>query len=299
MSSYLESNARERLRGLLDAGGLEEFLPAWEQVPNPHLAQLNLPVAADDGVVIGRGRLAGATVFVAAQDGRFMGGAVSEVHGAKVIGLLRRAIAERPDAVLLLLDSGGVRLHEANAGMIAVAEMLRAALDARAAGIPVVTLIGGHNGAFGGMGLLARCANAVIISAQGRLSMSGPKVIETASGVAEFDAGDKALVWRTTGGRHRYLLGDCQALVADSLAAFRQAAIDAIAATRGRTVELTLEGLEREQRLLSERIDSFGQLSDPVEIWRALGIAEPDAIPTLEIGHFATLADAHRLGAQP
>jgi len=60
------------------------------------------------------------------------------VHGAKLVGLLRRALRERPAAVLLLLDSGGVRLHEANAGLIAVSEVMRAVLDARDAGLPVI-----------------------------------------------------------------------------------------------------------------------------------------------------------------
>ena len=33
-----------------------------------------------------------------------MGGAVGEVHGAKLAGLLERALDERPAAVLLLVD---------------------------------------------------------------------------------------------------------------------------------------------------------------------------------------------------
>ena len=88
-----------------------------------------------------------------------MGGGVGEVHGAKLVGLLRRALRDRPDAVLLLAESGGVRLHEANAGLIAVSEVMRALLDVRAAGIPVIVLIGGANGCFGGMGIVARCAD--------------------------------------------------------------------------------------------------------------------------------------------
>ena len=88
-----------------------------------------------------------------------MGGAVGEVHGAKLTGLFERAIDQRPAAVLLLLESGGVRLHEANAGLIAVSETMRALLDARAAGIPVVGLIGSSVGCFGGMGLIAACCD--------------------------------------------------------------------------------------------------------------------------------------------
>jgi hypothetical protein len=89
-----------------------------------------------------------------------MGGAVGEVHGAKLVGMLQRAVARSPDAVLLLLETGGVRLHEANAGLIAVSEVMRAVLDTRAAGIPVIALVGGSNGCFGGMGIVARCTNA-------------------------------------------------------------------------------------------------------------------------------------------
>jgi malonate decarboxylase beta subunit len=297
MSSYLEASARERLARLFDRASFEEFLPPAARVTSPHLGQLDAPVAFDDGVAVGRARLAEMNVYVAAQEGGFMGGAVGEVHGAKLAGLLRRAVLERPDAAVLLLESGGVRLHEANAGLVAVSEVMRAVLDARAAGVPVIALVGGANGCFGGMGIVARCANAVVMSEEGRLAMSGPEVIETANGVEEFDSRDRALVWRTTGGKHRYLLGDCQALVADSVAAFRQAAIDAIAACRPVPAELTLEALEREQALLAQRLERFGAMTEPMEIWRALGIADPASVPLLDAEQFVERAAAHRLGA--
>ena len=89
-------------------------------------------------------------------------------------------------------------------------------------------LIGGSNGCFGGMGLVARCADHVVMSDIGRLAMSGPEVIESSHGVEEFDSKDRALVWRTTGGKHRYLLGDCDTLVEDDIAAFRGAAAQAL-----------------------------------------------------------------------
>jgi malonate decarboxylase beta subunit len=296
MSSYLELNARERIRRLFDAGSFVEFLPPSARVISPHLAQLDAPVAFDDGVAIGRARLGGETVFAAAQEGGFMGGAVGEVHGAKLVGLLKRAIAERIGAVVLLMETGGVRLHEANAGLIAVSEVMRAVFDARAAGVAVVTLAGGANGVFGGMGIVARCTNAIVMSEEGRLAMSGPEVIETASGVEEFDSRDRALVWRTTGGKHRYLLGDCQAIVADSVEQFRQAAIDMIAACRARPTALTLQELEQEQALLAERIERFGAMSDPLEVWAALGVEHPAEIPMLDAAQFVAAAGPHRLG---
>ena len=297
MASYLESTARERLRQLFDAGSFEEFVAPAERMVSPHLAQLNAPVSFDDGVVVGCARLNGISVYAAAQEGGFMGGAVGEVHGAKLTGLLRRAAVERPVAVILLLDTGGVRLHEANAGLIAVSEVMRALLDARAAGVPVIALIGGSNGAFGGMGIVARCANAIVMSEEGRLAMSGPEVIETANGVEEFDSRDRALVWRTTGGKHRYLLGDCHAIVPDSVDAFRRAAIDAVAPCAMQAVELTLQALEQEQQMLAERLERYGALRDPLDIWQAMGIADAQQIPMLEIDAFIAAA-RQRIGAQ-
>lgn len=289
MSSYLEANARERIQRLLDDSSFEEFMPPSQRIVSPHLAQLDAPVAFDDGVVIGQGLLHGQRVFAAAQEGGFMGGAVGEVHGAKLVGLLQRAVAEQVVAVILLLETGGVRLHEANAGLIAVSEVMRAVLQTRAAGIPVIVLIGGSNGCFGGMGIVARCANFIVMSEEGRLAMSGPEVIETASGVEEFDSRDRALVWRTTGGKHRYLLGDCQAIVADDIAAFRQAATDAMHTCRQNSVALTLAALEAEQAMLVARLQDFGAQSEPMEIWRRIGIDNPEAVPMLEAAEFTEL----------
>jgi malonate decarboxylase beta subunit len=297
MSSYQEATARQRIAAMLDSGSFDEFLPPHKRVISPHLHQLDAPVSFDDGVAVGRGSIDGRRVFIAAQEGGFMGGAVGEVHGAKLVGMLKRAVDEKADAVLLLLETGGVRLHEANAGLIAVSEVMRAVLDTRAAGIPVIALVGGSNGAFGGMGIVARCTNGVVISEESRLAMSGPEVIETAGGVEEFDARDRALVWRVTGGKHRYLIGDAQAIVADDIHAFRDAALQLADAARGHGAELTLEALEIEQGMLADRLERFGGLEDPLEIWEALGIAEPQTVPLLEIAEFRELAESHREGA--
>jgi len=277
-TSFAECSARERVARLLDPASFEEWLPPSARVMSPHLAQLGVPSAFDDGVVIGRGTLAGRAVFIAAQEGEFMGGGVGEVHGAKLVGLMQRALRDRPAAVLLLAESGGVRLHEANAGLIAVSEVMRALLDVRAAGIPVVVLIGGANGCFGGMGIVARCADRVVMSDNGRLAMSGPEVIEASHGVEEFDSRDRALVWRTTGGKHRFLSGDCDVLVDDDVQAFRAAAIDAMA----HAIVLTLDGLEREHALLAARLRDAPEGADAVALWRQLGVREAERVPDLD-----------------
>jgi malonate decarboxylase beta subunit len=287
--SWFEATARARIAGLLDAGSFSEWLPPAASQPSPHLAQLDLPGAFDDGVVVGYGQLEKKPIFVIAQEGQFMGGAVGEIHGAKIVGALRRAAVERPAAVLFLIDSGGVRLHEANAGLIAISEIMRAVLDARAAGVPVIALVGGSCGAFGGMGIVAKLCSAILISEEGRLALSGPEVIETVMGVEEFDAKDRALVWRVTGGKHRYLMGDCAALVDDDLAAFRASAVDFIVAWQEPAPTPAL--LRAAQQTLENRLAAYGELRDGLDVWAALGVADPAAVPLLDRDELVALKE--------
>lgn len=241
-------------------------------------------------MIVGQGLLNGQTVLAAAQEGGFMGGAVGEVHGAKLVGLLERALDLRPAAVLLLVESGGVRLHEANAGLIAVSEIMRAVLTLRGAGIPVIVLDGGQFGCFGGMGIVSRLCDTVIISEEGRLGLSGPEVIETTCGVEEFDSRDRALVWRTVGGKHRTLLGEAGMLVADDIETFRAAAIQALSITP----DLGLAALEAEHAFLGSRLERFGDCKDGLDIWRRLGIAKPERIPLLEADDFNAVTQGKR-----
>lgn len=283
--SFAESTARERVAHLLDAGSFQEILGPVERVVSPHLALLGVPSSFDDGAVVGSGILAGHPVLIAAQEGEFMGGGVGEVHGAKLVGLFKRALRLKPAAVIVLAESGGVRLHEANAGLIAVSEVMRALLDARAHGIPVIMLIGGANGCFGGMGLIARCADHVVMSDIGRLAMSGPEVIESSNGVEEFDSRDRALVWRTTGGKHRYLIGDCDTLVEDDVAAFRNAAIGLL----GQSLPLSLAAMEAEHALLSDRLTQYGDCRDAQDIWKRAGVPDPALVADLESSEMQAL----------
>jgi len=276
--SFAECSARERIAALFDAGSFHEWLPPAARVTSPHLAQLGVPAAFDDGVAIGRARLGGRPVFVAAQEGEFMGGGVGEVHGAKLVGLLRRALRDRPDAVIVLAESGGVRLHEANAGLIAVSEVMRALLDVRAAGIATVMLIGGANGCFGGMGIVARCADVVVMSDIARHAMSGPEVIEASFGASEFDARDRALVWRVTGGKHRWLSGDCDMLIEDDCEAFRAAAMAVLDVHR----PMTLANLEGEHAALQARTLAAGDAVDGFALWQRLGVRDATQVPDLD-----------------
>lgn len=279
--SWYEASARQRVAALADPGSFVEFIGPERRETSPHLAIFDLPEQFDDGMIVGRVTLDGRAVLVAAQEGRFMGGAFGEVHGAKLTGLLRAARALGRD-VLILFDTGGVRLQEANAGELAIAEILRALVEARAAGVEVIGLIGGRAGCYGGGGLIAGSCSTLIISEQGRLGVSGPEVIETNEGVEEFDSRDRALVWRTMGGKHRYLIGGADAFVDDDAAAFRKAAIEAFDGG----ARFDLATLEAEQQRLERRLRRFGGARDATDIWASLGVTEPAEVPGLATEEF-------------
>jgi malonate decarboxylase beta subunit len=286
-SSWYEASGRQRLESLLDANSFNEFIGPELRETSPHLPLFDLPEQFDDGMIVGYGRLDGKPVLVAAQEGRFMGGAFGEMHGAKLTGLLRAArdIASLP--VLILFDTGGVRLQEANAGELAIAEIIRALIEARLAGVPVVGLVGGRSGCYGGGGLIAGCCSALAVSEQGRISVSGPEVIETNRGVDEFDSKDRALVWRTMGGKHRRLIGGAEVFADDTVASFRDAARYLIE----HAPSMSLSTLESEQLRLTARIERFGTCADAVDIWRSLGADEPQNIPALSYREFVALAN--------
>jgi malonate decarboxylase beta subunit len=288
-ASWFQATARQRVAGLLDPNSFTEFLGPTERVQSPHLHLFDLPSAFDDGVVIGRGTLEGKPVLVAAQEGQFMGGTFAEVSGAKMVGLLRAARDHKdlPPTVLLLMDSGGVRLQEANAGELAVAELMRAIVEARCAGVAVIALIGGRAGAFGGAGLTTATCSRIAVSEQGRIAVSGPEVIETNKGVEEFDAEDKALVWSTDGGKNRRLIGGADTFAEDSMEGFRAAAKVLMA----KVPAFDLKTMQAEQERLATRQKRFGACDDAVSMWRILGIKEPEAIRDMDSKEFAALAN--------
>jgi malonate decarboxylase beta subunit len=275
-SGWFDATARQRVTGLLDPGSFTEFIGPSERVQSPHLKMFDLPSAFDDGVIIGRGELNGRDVLIAAQEGQFMGGTFGEVSGAKILGLVRAARdhKELPQTVLLLLDSGGVRLQEANAGELAVAELMRAIVQARCAAVAVIALVGGKSGAFGGAGLTAATCSRIVISEQGRIGVSGPEVIETNKGVEEFDSKDKGLVWRVTGGRTRAMMGGADRFVRDRIRNFRAAAIELME----KAPPFTLATLAAEQNRLAERLSRYGDCRDATDVWRKAGLANGDQI---------------------
>ncbi|AIR87744.1 biotin-independent malonate decarboxylase subunit beta [Pseudomonas cremoricolorata] len=246
--SFVELSARERARGLLDDGSFRELLDPFERLMSPWLQAQGIVPQADDGVVIAKGTLDGQPLLVAAIEGVFQGGSMGEVGGAKIAGALELAVEDNrngiPTAALLLLETGGVRLQEANLGLAAIAEIQAAIVELRQFR-PVIGLVAGAVGCFGGMSIAAGLCSRLIVTREARLGLNGPQVIEQEAGIEEYDSRDRPFIWGLSGGEQRYACGLADAFVADDLQQMRDALRAALA-----TGEPALPRSRRHQQML-------------------------------------------------
>ena len=132
---------------------------------------------------------------------------------------------------MLLLETGGIRLQEANLGLLALAD-IHAAIVRLRQHTPVVGVIAGLVGCFGGMGIAAGLCTDLVMTREGRLGLNGPEVIEQEAGVEELDSRDRALVWSIIGGEQRTATGLADELVDDDKEAVADAVRDVFAAGR-------------------------------------------------------------------
>ncbi|SKA33299.1 malonate decarboxylase beta subunit [Enhydrobacter aerosaccus] len=282
---FHEQTARQRIAALVDPGSFDELLAPPERITSPYLAQLGIPVSFDDGVVIGRAKIGGRKIYLAAQVGQFVGGAVGEIHGAKLTGLFKAAARDRIPCVIII-ESGGVRLHEGSAGEIAIAETMRAIFECRALKVPTLAVICSDIGAYGGMGILSTCCDFRVMTEHGRLGISGPIVIEKWMGKKAYDSSNRALVWKTSGGKTKYLLGDADALVHDDAGEIR----DAIARLLGKSSPMSLKAVKARQAELAKRLKRFGQTQDADAVWKGMGVRDIEAASLASGPEFAAMA---------
>ncbi len=223
--SFVELGARQRARALLDEGSFRELIDPFARITSPWLARQGVVPQADDGVVVAKGSIGGQPVVICAIEGAFQGGSMGEVGGAKMAGTLELAAEDNrkgiPTAAVLLLETGGVRLQEANLGLAAIAEIHAAIVDLRRYQ-PVIGVVAGSVGCFGGMSIAAGLCSYLVVTQEARLGLNGPQVIEQEAGIEEYDSRDRPFIWSLTGGEQRFASGLVDAYVADDIEAIQQ-----------------------------------------------------------------------------
>jgi malonate decarboxylase beta subunit len=251
--SVIEMRARERARALLDPGTFRELLGPFDHVESPWLPLQGVVPESDDGVIVARGQMAARPAVIMAIEGAFQGGGMGEVSASKIAAALALAGRDcengKPILPVLLLETGGVRLQEANLGEAVVGE-IHAEIVALRRHVPVIGVITGMIGCFGGMAITAGLCTYLVALPQARLELNGPEVIEQEAGIDELDAGDKQLIWSLMGGEQRYKTGFVDALVEDDAKQLKQAIADL--ATRGVPARHRSERVDEYRRRLAE-----------------------------------------------
>ncbi|MGK5051900.1 biotin-independent malonate decarboxylase subunit beta [Janthinobacterium sp. RB2P8] len=224
--SFIERGARSRARALLDAGSMRELLDPFCGIASPWLPQQGVTAQADDGVVVAKGLFDSQPAVVLAIEGAYQGGSMGEVGGAKIAGALELAARDNrqgvPTRAVILFETGGVRLQEANLGLAAIADIHAAIVDLRRYQ-PVIGITAGTVGCYGGMSIAAGLCSYLVVTREARLGLNGPAVIEQEAGVDEFDSRNKPFIWSLTGGEQRFKSGLADAYVADDTAQMRAA----------------------------------------------------------------------------
>jgi malonate decarboxylase beta subunit len=202
----------------MDPGSWRELVGPFDRIESPWLPAQGIAPQSDDGCVVLKGTIDRKPAVVIALEGKFQAGSMGEVSGAKMTAALDLAAQDsqngKKTSAVLLLETGGVRLQEANLGLAVIAEVMASILSLREYA-PVITVIAGTVGCFGGMAIAAGLSSYIVMTREARLGLNGPEVIEQESGIDEFDSSDKALIWAINGGEQRVGMGVADELVAD------------------------------------------------------------------------------------
>ena len=169
--------ARERLNLLFDEGTFKEIDRFVTHRCN-HFGMEKKEIPAD-GVVTGYGLVDGRKVFAYAQDFTCVGGALGEMHAAKICKVMDMGL-EAGCPVVGLNDSGGARIQEAVDALSGYGQIFRR--NSLASGkIPQISVIMGPC-AGGAVYSPALTDFIIMVEEKSQMFITGPRVIEATTG---------------------------------------------------------------------------------------------------------------------
>lgn len=162
----------DQLELLCDPGS---FRPLRSGVSSARLGERATP---GDGVVAGAGEVDGRPVFCYSQDPTFLGGSLGEVHAETIVCLLRMA-GDAGAPVVGFVRSGGARLQEGHAALAGYGRIFRASVELSRK-VPQVSIVSGVSA--GGGAYSPALTDFVAMTADSRMFLTGPKVVQEALG---------------------------------------------------------------------------------------------------------------------
>lgn len=262
-NSFVELNGRQRAFSLLDENSGREIVGPEFDFISPHLEPQNIVPESDDGVIVVKGKLNKKDAVIISIEGSFQGGGIGEVSGAKIVAALEKTLEDNKkgekEYPIIILDTGGVRLQEANYGLLSISEIQNAVIALKKY-VPVIGVVPGRVGSFGGMSITSAILSYLITTPKARIALNGPEVIEQEAGVREFDSSDKNLIWDTLGTRQRVKTGIADEVVTDDVAAIKEAISNAI--------------MENKDAHRTEQADFYLSLIDKIDFTQPLETKE-------------------------
>ncbi|WP_223593811.1 acyl-CoA carboxylase subunit beta [Neobacillus bataviensis] len=169
--------ARERIDLLLDDDSFVELNPFIQhRATNFGMDQLEAP---GEGVVTGYGKIQGRLVYVFAQDFTVFGGALGEMHAAKICKIMDLAV-KNGAPIIGLNDSGGARIQEGVVSLDGYGQIFyRNAIYSGV--IPQISVIMGPC-AGGAVYSPAITDFVFMVDKTSQMFITGPKVIQTVTG---------------------------------------------------------------------------------------------------------------------
>jgi acetyl-CoA carboxylase carboxyltransferase component len=162
----------EQLEALCDPGS---FRPLRSGVSSLRLGERAVP---GDGVAAGAGEVNGRSVFCYSQDPAFLGGSLGEVHAETIVRLLRMA-GDAGAPVVGFVRSGGARLQEGHAALSGYGRIFRASVELSRK-VPQISIVSGVSA--GGGAYSPALTDFVVMTAEARMFLTGPKVVAEALG---------------------------------------------------------------------------------------------------------------------
>lgn len=168
-------------------------------------------------------RIEGSPLTVVGFDYAIQHGSMGAREADQLVQVMQRARRE-PAPVVFLMNTSGVRVTEGTVGIAALRRDLRAALDARFAGVRMLALIGRN--CFGGASVLAAACERRIVNRECMIGMSGPRMIEQGPSDGAGSILDAEAARQLLGGEARALISEDVLRIDDDAEAYRAALIE-------------------------------------------------------------------------
>jgi acetyl-CoA carboxylase carboxyl transferase subunit beta len=183
---YFFLTAEERIEMLVDEGSYEDLTrPIVAEDPleftdaKPYVERLSdaqAKTGLEDAIVVGRARIAGASVVIAVMDFRFIGGSMGSVVGEQICHGIETAIDDRIPFVLVS-SSGGARLQEGMFSLLQMAKTVTVRARLAEEGVPFISVMT-YPTSGGVQASIASLGDVIIAERGAMIGFAGRRVIQ-------------------------------------------------------------------------------------------------------------------------